>query len=367
MKPVPLTSVVIGMYFVVQAGTGCDPVSPPGGARTPHDFTWTRDTIGDGSYQFSANDVWGASETDVFLVGHSSDFGRWKTWHFNGTRWSDITSVYFETFPGPPWYWHYPLALTGFSSGDAWIAGRYDSTEVMGQAYRGYVQHRKPTGQWEGFRIPGALSLFAIGGNSSTDLWVGGLFGQSFHYDGTNWTEHRIADSAMIVIIRAAPDGTVYASGWGKEGSGIEVQYFRWSGSQWEKIEERMTQNGGSGPGAGISFDVLDDGRLYSASGAYIAQRVTANSWMTLIEDPAARFHYSMNSGPFGFALGRTTEERELVYLHAQGSWKRLSGVSSLNSRVFRVWSSSSATFLVAEQNSPSGSLFPKSIVLRGN
>jgi hypothetical protein len=302
----------------------------------------------------------------VFLIGHSSDFGRWKTWHFNGAKWNDLTSVYFEVFPGPPWYWHVPLALTGFSSGDVWIAGRYDSTEVWGEAYRGYVQHRKPSGQWEGFRIPGALSLFAIGGNSSSDLWVGGLFGQTFHYDGSSWVERRIADSAMIVYIRTGPDGTVYASGWGKVGSGIEVQYFRWSGTQWEKIEERMSMNGGLGPEAGISFDVLGDGSLYSATGSYISRRVAQGAWTALYQDPATNLFSVASSGGYAFAFGRMRDGSEAAYFHDGARWGRINALREPESEVWYVWSSSTSSFFSGIESSTHGTLFPRTYIIRG-
>lgn len=366
MRPSRLTFLAVCLVLFVWVGSGCDPVSPPDHVRTPHDFTWTRDTLGDGSFQMAPDGIWGLSERDVYLVGFSSDFGRWKMWRFDGVKWNDITSAYFETFPGPPWYSYVPFALTGFASGDVWVAGRYDSTETRGEAMRGFALHRKPNGAWEGFRIPGALILSAIGGNSTDDLWVGGQYGQTFHYNGSSWTPYQIADSAMIVFIKAAPDGTVYASGWGKEGSGIEVQYFRWSGTQWEKIEERMSLNSGLGPEAGITFDILNDGSIFSATGSYIGRRVAQGSWVTLLSDPEAIFHFSTNAGPFAFALGRTKDDRELVYLLAHGDWKRVSAVSATNSRIFRVWSSATTTFLVAQENSPSGTTFPKTVIIRG-
>jgi hypothetical protein len=170
----------------------------------------------------------------------------------------------------------------------------------------------------------------------------------------------------MIIIIRAAPDGTVYASGWGKVGSGIEIQYFRWSGSQWDKIEERMTLNSGLGPEAGISFDVMEDGSLFSVTGSYVSRRVSQNSWVALHYDLSANLIQATNSNGQLFALGRAKSNYEIAYFRSEGRWRHISAISAPNSQVHRVWSSATATFLVGEEYNSTGTMFPRTYVIRG-
>src|SRR3989338_793154 len=356
---------VIPFLFCLCCWVGCkkDPITPPDRVRTPHDYTWTRDTLGDGTFQSSHEMIWGSSASDVYMVASSSEFGQWEIWHFDGIRWTDITSIYFETFPGPPWYRYSPIDVTGFGPNDVWIVGLADTMEQPAPLRTVFALHKKPNGSWEGFRIPGALNLYAVGGVSSTDLWVGGLFGQMFHYDGAQWQEHRLSDSTQILFIKAQGSNKVVASGWEFPG-GIEVvKYFEWNGIAWSKIEER---NGATfGPEAGISFEWLN-GKIISTNGPHISERVSPGVWKSVFYNASSNLIIVSNSGGQAFASGRMTDGSETIYYYDGTQWGRIAGLNAPNSSIYEGWSTPTETFLIGMEDQPQGTMFPKTYVIRG-
>jgi hypothetical protein len=122
---------LLSLFFLVQCCSK-DVVVPPTPERTPRDYAWVRDTLGDGSIQTSFTGLWASSPKDVYVVGHSSDWFDKKIWHFNGEKWEDFSSVYFQVFAGraPQLFPFSPIGIYGFNASDIWIVGGRDTAGV---------------------------------------------------------------------------------------------------------------------------------------------------------------------------------------------------------------------------------------------
>jgi hypothetical protein len=164
---------------------------------------------------FGVTDVWGTSDSDVYLVGGSGPTGSVvaEARHFDGTTWERLTT--------PPvdadLWWVY-----GFDGGPVFMAGengvilRYDpsSTTFMqmttpsvgtvfgiwgaspddmwavggnGNGANAFAWHLVG-GQWTDVTLDPSLSnesLWKVFGRSATDVWMVGTSGIALHFDGS--------------------------------------------------------------------------------------------------------------------------------------------------------------------------------------
>ena len=340
-----------------------NPVVPPTDEpHNPRNYTWVRDTLGDGSFQSSLTSIWGSSPNDVYVCGHSSFLSAAKIFHWNGINWTDYTGVYHTTLSNyDPIPWD-PVQVVGFSQSDVWIVGYRDTSSTPQEIKTGFILHYTGS-SWEDFLLPGSRDHFAIGGVSSSDLWVGGI-GQMFHYDGQLWEEVALNDSIAVLNIKAVSSNEVYAAGWMLNNSPFLIHYRKWNGTSWDLIESRYDNE--PEPGFRPSFDIIG-GQLYSPSYHAINKQVSNGVWQQVFYDATTDLGILAAFGASNaFALGRMIDQSEAV-IHFDGNdWQRIAGLNRPDASIIRAWSTDSETFLVSQDAQSSGTLFPRSYVLRG-
>lgn len=117
--------------------------------------------------------VWGASETDVWVVGARATLAGGPTvLHYDGATW---------TRPDP-----------AQSALDLWIVFGVPGGDVFFGGSDGTIL-RYRAGAFEKMTTPRTGTIFGMWGTSATDLWAvgdgGAAGGIVWHYDGTAWTE----------------------------------------------------------------------------------------------------------------------------------------------------------------------------------
>lgn len=141
------------------------------------------------------------------------------------------------------------------SDDDIWIVG--------GQVDSGIVL-RGATDQWEPLELPqGTPLLNWVNGTSSTDVWVGGLFGTLLRWNGSVWEDHSLDIEEAIWGVYAVSTTDVLAVGgeskWG--GSAATIAHF--DGSEWGYVDLPSELSDSSN-----LFKVSHDGLQYWIVGA---------------------------------------------------------------------------------------------------
>ncbi|MBN9163327.1 MAG: hypothetical protein BGO98_41665 [Myxococcales bacterium 68-20] len=121
----------------------------------------------------SANDIWGTSASDIWVVGQSGGLRRSKGPVGNGggpEQWTNVkTTVTTANLNG----------IWGSSASDVWIVGD-----------GGTIRHWSNDGteRWEIVPSPTKENLRAVWGTSPTDAWAVGDAGTILHWDGKTWS-----------------------------------------------------------------------------------------------------------------------------------------------------------------------------------
>jgi hypothetical protein len=155
----------------------CDD-SPNGPEEPPpgsRDYTWKVDTV-NVPFNYLVR-MWGSSPTDIWAVGANGSSDQ-RIWHYNGEKWR-TDGVFRSIAPG---------TVYGFSPDDVWIAGidgkvfHYDGLNWSEKLF---------------FQNPGSFGLYAfmdIWGESPNEIYAVGFIDSleqrkpmMFEYDGSMW------------------------------------------------------------------------------------------------------------------------------------------------------------------------------------
>jgi hypothetical protein len=242
---------------------------------------------GSGMPRLFATDVWGASDSSVFVVGNSAEEGG-SVMYWNGHAWTELlgTNNSADRFNG----------VSGTSERDVWVTS---PTELL--HYTGNTWTRYPTAEfgeyleavwagtpslafavgraslvrrWNGSAwtvetVPnppsGAADLHAVWGSSPTDVWVVGDNGRVLHYDGVAWSLVETGTTAHLSAVWGSSPTDVWAVGYH---SGFRTAHIvHYDGTGWEVMAPPEAFNlvsvWGSGPsevyalGVDKSFETL--------------------------------------------------------------------------------------------------------------
>lgn len=188
--------------------------------------------------------IWGTAYNNVYAVGVHSTPYTYMFFHFDGNGWADIT----ENIRTPIFDYgggDFDLrGIHGFGPSDFWVVGGwkffYSSTE--GIRKQGFVL------RYDGTKfvnmtppdMPPASQIdsrfYTIWGTSSNDIWAAGSYGWILHWNGTQWSNHRMTDTtADINSIPGKIGGKVYTfSAVSKATLGFALQEF--DGASWREI-----------------------------------------------------------------------------------------------------------------------------------
>ena len=187
----------------------------------------------------TANDVWGSSSNDIFVVGRSGVL------HFNGSEWNEMdtntNSSWFKGVWGSSGSDVYAVGLSGmianyngntwstiptdniFSFNDVWGSSD-DNVFVVGN--QGVIYHYDGI-EWEKMTSNVDLDIYGVWGSSGSDVYAVGD-GFIIHYDGTVWEE--ILDPyARLLAVWGTSENNIYAV------SQTSLIY-HFDGNQWSEL-----------------------------------------------------------------------------------------------------------------------------------
>jgi hypothetical protein len=207
-------------------GGGWSPSSPRNGVILRWDGTaWT--TISKGL----ANDfldIWGASENDVWTVGHEpcADAGAnncGTIFHFDGSQWS---RAYLDASPSRM------SGIWGTSPSNVWAVSSTSGPPAWGPP---------KVLQWDGsswqvrFQGPDKTFFYDVHGSAADDFWVvggtnfgscGSVCSALFHYNGSTFEDHSPGKSWWLYSVRALSPRDAWAVG-------PNGDFLHWDGQSW--------------------------------------------------------------------------------------------------------------------------------------
>ena len=332
--------VIISIFAFVSCSKPT-PVEP--GPSNPRDYTWQKDSVGDGSYPMTATAIWASAPNDIFLtVWAGGSLFTGKIWHYNGSTWNDFTTKYIEAFPAQTIYQFEPEGVYGFSKNDVWIVGTKDTSYVSNVVKRGFAMHYNGS-TWEGFSSPEILGLLTVWGKSSSDLWAGGYLGAIYHYNGSSWQRFSLGDSNFVEIINGVAGNEVYATAFYHDNS-IPKDYttlHRWDGLSWTTIDSTDQNN------FDLRFTVAD-GTIYSAFGNQVVRRLSSGVWQTAFQASGGSFWWIWSSSVRNiFVIGGGNGEN--IYHYNGYDWARFRQFIDPSNVYYRMCGVNGEIFIVGE------------------
>jgi hypothetical protein len=183
-----LHCILLSGALLFSAFSSCkdSPVEPP--RKDPRTYTWTIDTLAyPGSAQTMMQDIWGSSPENVFVVGHN-DQNHGLMWRFDGRKWTDVK---LSTLQGGSISGAMDLyAIFGFNASSIFAIGEriYDNPNPPPHFLDSSLVIHYDGNQWREHRVVGRF-LQAIWGSSPADVWVCGVEGTLYYYNGQRWSK----------------------------------------------------------------------------------------------------------------------------------------------------------------------------------
>jgi len=242
-----------------------NPVSSPNGAKNNYLYA---------TAAVSANDVWAVGVSNIGTNAYDQPLAE----HWNGTSWSIVAT------PNPGAYWADLNAVTAIASNNVWAVGdyRYD----LAGHFHTFAEH------WDGSKWTVTTStqnptpfstLFAVDAVSSNDIWAAGIFNSAGwftlveHWNGTAWTVSPSVDHVgsgnafennFLFGVSALNSTDVWIGGYfGNVDTGVDDSLAEhWDGASWS-IVSTPDENGG---GIIAFVNALEPGHAVAVGGAAI-------------------------------------------------------------------------------------------------
>ena len=211
------------------------PVVPPVEKPPSHPtITWTADTIHNpyGNYQLILSSIWGSDINDVYAVGHNEYGGRASMFHFDGTQWNVVKITKGEGgFIGSSIDL---LRIDGSGKNDVWAVGSRGSYNFS-NVDSSLVIHYDGTTWKEVLMDRCKFSIQGLKVVSPNDVYLGGSYGEVYHYDGVTFTKS-VLDTNLIMNL-GGDEQRMFIGGilWGKLNAYTSI-YSKEKNSNWKLI-----------------------------------------------------------------------------------------------------------------------------------
>jgi len=341
----PVVSLVVlsaFAFFLLHLLDGCGDriVDPP--IKNPREYTWTIDTLSyPGSLQTLLSSIWASSPHDVYVVGHNERaFG--KMYRYDGKQWRPVDLVLGIGSLS---------AIYGFGPDNIFAVGSrifYNPTPPPNFLDSSLIIHYDGV-RWREIKVDGGRELNSVWGSAPNDLWIGGLDGALYHYNGVVVRR----DSIPFVIPKQEPPWGIYSiAGNSSENVYLRLyapfsnfasrSYFlRFQDRQWVVVDSILYWSLGC-------LWMSPSGNLYLA-GSIVYQRI-GNSWRKLLDNSAVTANAVYGSGNDNiFVVGFTVSEGYVsgrVYHHNAIDCLEVSQLSLRNVIYGGVWTDGKEVFI---------------------
>lgn len=153
--------------------------------------SWTVSNLGVGTNVLCYG-LWGSAANNIWLVGTHINTGNGRVYRYNGTAWSEDTSM--GTVAGLNDVW-------GTSASDVWAVG--GGGLIL--RWNGTAWSTSPSGTTQ--------DLLSIWGSSATDVYATSAEGGIFRFDGTNWTAQTSGSIERLNSIMGTSATSVFIAG----------------------------------------------------------------------------------------------------------------------------------------------------------
>ncbi len=153
--------------------------------------SWTVSNLGVGT-NVLCNGLWGSAANNIWLVGTHINTGNGRVYRYNGTAWSEDTSM--GTVAGLNDVW-------GTSASDVWAVG--NGGLIL--RWNGTAWSTSPSGTTQ--------DLLSIWGSSATDVYATSAEGGIFRFDGTSWTAETSGSIERLNAVFGTSASAVYVAG----------------------------------------------------------------------------------------------------------------------------------------------------------
>jgi len=329
--------------------------------KDPREYTWTLDTLKYNDptiIQSKLSSIWGSSEKDVYVTGHTD--GGNAIFHFDGNKWKqiDLKSIGINiTFRGE---WIY-----GFGNNDIWIAGKMGQVHTVGHPY--YWQsvaaliHYNGI-KWEQIELPVLNKEFLfIRGNNPNNLWASGSDGLVAHYDGRTWTTDSIGSSCVkhgaFFLSIMEHNNIVYALRWCLPNGYLYARI----NNEWQLIDSVNTYPTSDRSWRGALYRSSDNRLLfYGEKGIW---EINGKTYQKLTAAGTEIGHTT--SGLVEYTKGKflVTHFAGKLYHWENGILEELQDFSS-KGFIYEIWANSKEAFVLI--NKPGGGIFSTTYVYHG-
>jgi hypothetical protein len=333
--------IISAVLAVLLSSCKHNPVDAP--LKNPREYSWTIDTIAyPGSSQTLMSCIWGSSASDLYVGGHN-ERGFGEMYHFDGQKWQPVTLTLGAIEMSE---------IFGFGSMNVWGVGNItfaNSNPPPNVLDSSLVIHYDGK-TWQGLTFVRQRELVSIWGSSPNNIWMGGVNGSLFHYDGAGL----IKDSVPMYIPKNADPFYSFYSITGSsttdaymllyaphQGTGGERYYtFHHQPSGWTLIDSTFSVYT-------RKIWMSPPGSLFAIGGGVFKK--TSSSWQSLQMDALTSLGIAGMSDEDFFVVGMSGAGGTFgeVYHYNGSDWFQFKSLELQNVEFMGIWTDGREAFVV--------------------
>lgn len=333
----------LALIAIVILGTNCRHSTEPIPVKNPREYSWTIDTIAyPGSSQTLMSCIWGSSASDVYLGGHN-ERGFGKMYHFDGQKWQPVVLALGAIEMSE---------IVGFGSMNVWGVGNitFDNPNPPPNLLDSSLVMRYDGKTWQGLNFVRQRELISVWGSSPNDIWMGGVNGSLFHFDGTSVTKDSVP---MYIPKDADPFYSFYSITGSSANNAYMLLYAPYQGRGGERYYTFHHQSNGwtlidsTFSSYRRKIWVSPSGSLFAIGGGVFKQ--TQNNWQSLQMDALTSLGIAGMSDQDFFVVGMSGAGGTFgeVYHYNGSDWFQFKSLELQNVEFMGVWTNGVEAFVV--------------------
>ena len=297
--------------------------------KEPREYDWKIDTLGGQMLS-----IWGRSPNDIYMGGSS---GGPHFYHYDGSSWTPVAFSMVYDFGDI--YGIMSFDRDVYTVGANWGTWGRDSSIIM----------HFDGSRWAEQHVASGRALYTIWGTSSNDIWTGGHAGTLYHSDGTKWSRVPIDPRLDTKSFAGLASDDIYLLGTlVNDPSNYYLNYwalYHYDGATWRIIDSIGIATSQFGTRFGEARLAYIGGKLYSFG--YGIFKMDNDGWHQVVSTNDILISVYVLSANSAYAIGNGS----LVYYFNGMTWDQLTLPIDASHRLTSVWSTSSETFIIGEED----------------